>query len=193
MSAISNPEQSEFSQGSLPAKKSLVEKLAIDPVDLKNDRSSERPRLGKRVFLITLFCAGVTTILAWLSYGDALRKEIASSLPRLGWLAPQVTPVGQNTQGIPPVAPVGTSPDQQQLNAMSLELDEMRQSIDRIATNVAAGQEHMTQSLDRIAASQERTARTLDQLATEITKLQAIGQYMLYKNSESPSPRRAAR
>jgi len=75
MSDMPSTAQSEFSKGSLPVKRPLVEVLAIDPANLKNDRSqSERPWLGKRVplarFLIT-FCIGVTATLAWLSYGDA--------------------------------------------------------------------------------------------------------------------------
>jgi hypothetical protein len=72
-------------------------------------------------FLITL-CIGVAATLGWQSYGDAAREMIASSHPQLDWLA---TP------------PASAPPDQQQLNAMSL--DAARQSIDRIATGVAAG------------------------------------------------------
>jgi hypothetical protein len=38
-------------------------------------------------FLIA-FCSGVAAMLAWWSYGDAARQKIASSYPRLVWLAP---------------------------------------------------------------------------------------------------------
>jgi hypothetical protein len=211
MSAISNPSQPEFSNKSLPANKSLVEKLAIDPADLKNDRSSEPPRLGKRVSLI-MFCIGVATILAWQSYGDTVRNAIAGSFPRLGWLAPQVAPVAQNTPDtFPPAASAPPVPDQQQLKAMSLDLDEVRQSVAHIATNIAASQEQITRSVDRIVASQEQMARTVAQLAVsqeqlmrtvgqltagqeqatrEITKLQASEQqYILYRNLQPPAPK----
>jgi hypothetical protein len=140
-------------------------------------------------------CIGVAATLGWQSYGDAARETIASSYPQLNWLAPQ---------------PASAPPDQQQLNAMSL--DAARQSIDRIATGIATSQEQitrsidriapsvvaireqMTRSIDRIAASQEEIARTVsrltagqEQMTREITKLQEISQYTLSKNSEPPA------
>jgi hypothetical protein len=191
-----NPTQSEIFRAALPVKK-LVEVVAIDPANLKIDQpQSERPRLGKRVLLalaLITFCVGVAATLAWQSRGDAARKAIASAVPRLGWLAPQAAPVKQDTPDIfVPAASAAPSPDQQQLTAMPLDLDAVRQSVDQIA----AGQEQMTRSVERIAASQEQTARTVGQLAAgqeqltrEITKLQAIEQYILYKNSEPPAPK----
>jgi len=138
-------------------------------------------------FLIT-FCIGVAATLAWQSHGDALREMIANSYPQLRWLAPQAETVTQNAPDtIAPVAQAALSPDQQQLNAMSL--DAVRQGIDRIA----ASQEQISRSADRIAASQEQMARSVDQLTAgqeqmtrEIAKLQEIAQYTLYKNSEPP-------
>jgi len=173
-------------------------------------------------FLIT-FCIGVAATLAWQSYGDAAREMIASSYPQLGWLAPQAAPGAQNASDmIAPAAPAAPPPDQQQLNAMSLDLDAVRQSVDRIATSIAASQEQITRSVDRIAtsiaASQEQITRSVDRIAAsittsqeqimhsierltagqeqmtrEITKLQEIEQYILYKNSESPPPPAPAR
>ena len=144
-------------------------------------------------FLVTFF-VGVAATLAWQSYGDAAREMIANSYPQLGWLARQPAPRAQSTADVVALAaPAGPPPDQQQFNAMSLDLDAVRQSVDRIAASIAASQEQMTRSVDRIAASQERIARTVDQLAAgqeqmtrEITKLQEIEQYILYKNSEPP-------
>jgi len=195
MSAIPSPTQSELSKGSLPVKKSLVDVLTIDPADLKNEQlQSERQWLGKQAPLALItFCIGVAATLAWQAYGDAGREMIASSFPRLGWLAPRAAPVARNTPDmIAPVAPTAPSSDQEQLNAMSLDLDAVQQSVDRIATS----QEQMTRSVDRIAASQAQITRTVDQLAAgqeqmtrEITKLQAIEQYILYKNSEPPAPK----
>ncbi len=160
-------------------------------------------------FLIT-FCIGVAATLGWQSYGDAAREMIASSYPQFGWVAPQPLSSAHNSPDvIAPAVSAAAPPDQQQLNAMSL--DAVRQSIDRIATgfaasqeqitrsvdriapSVAANQEEMTRSIDRIAASQEEMARSINRLTTgqelmtrEITKLQEIAQYALYKNSEPP-------
>ncbi len=196
MSATSNPAQSEFSEGSLPAKRQLVEKLAIDPADLKTDQFKSE-RLGKRIrFALApiTFCIGVVATLAWQSYGDAARRTIANSFPRLGWSVPQAAPVTQK-----------------QLDAISLDLDAVRQSVDRISTSIAAGQEQTTHSVDRIAASQEQVTRSVERIAAsqeqmtrtvaqlaagqeqvtrEITKLQAIEQqYILYRNSKPLAPR----
>ena len=101
---------------------------------------------------------------------------IARSFPQFGWLAPQAASVEQNSPGaIVPTASATPSLDQQQLNAMSLDLDAVQQRV------------------DRVEASQEQMTR-------EIAKLQAIEQYFHYKNLEPPSrpapapaPRAAAR
>src|SRR6266849_3038163 len=200
MSATSNPAQSEFTEGSLPAKRQLVEKLAIDPADLKTDQFKSE-RLGKRIrFALApiTFCIGVVATLAWQSYGDAAKRTIANSFPRLGWSVPQPAPVTQNNPDIiVPTASAAPFPDQQQLDAISLDLDAVRQSVDRISTSIAAGQEQTTRSVERIAASQEQMTRTVAQLAAgqeqvtrEITKLQAIEQqYILYRNSKPLAPR----
>jgi hypothetical protein len=96
---------------------------------------------------------------------------IASSSPRLGWLAPQAAPVAQTAPDmIAPAAPAAPSPDRQQLNAMSLGLAVVRQSVDQLAAQLAAGQEQMTR---------------------EITKLRAAEQDILDKIS-APPPRPAA-
>jgi hypothetical protein len=180
MSAMPSPTQSEFSEGSLPVKPP-VEAPVIRPADLRSDRSPKRRQsLGVRVplaiarFLIT-FSVGVAATLAWQSYGDAAREMIANAYPQLGWLAPPAASVAQSApDAIEPAATRAAAADPQQLNPVSLDLDAVRQSIDRIA----AGQEQMTRTVDQLAAGQ-------DQMAREINKLQAIEQYMLYKNSET--------
>jgi len=182
MSAMPSPAQSEFSEGSLPVKPS-GEAPAIRPADLKNDRAPKaRQSRGMRAplvfarFLIT-FCVGVAATLAWQTYGDAAREMIAGSSPQLGWLAPQAAPADQNApDAIVPGAPAAAAPDQPQFGAVSVDLDAVRQSVDRIV----ASQEQMTRTVDQLAAGQEQMAR-------EISKLQAIEQYMLYKNSEPPA------
>ena len=67
----------------------------------------------------------------------------------------------------------------------------MRQDIDKIAASIAAIQEQISRSTDRIAT--EQIARSVaqltagqEQMTREITKLQAVEQYVLYKSSEPP-------
>ena len=138
-------------------------------------------------FLIT-FCIGVAATLGWQSYGDAARELIASSYPQLGWLTPKPAPNAPNAPDMSALAvPATPSPDQQQLNAMSLDRDTVRQSLDRIATSVATSQEQMTRrierSIDRLAAGQEQTTR-------QISDLQTVEQYVLDRISTLP-PRSA--
>ena len=195
MNAMSSPAQSEFYAGASP-----VEAPAVSPADLKNDwspngRRSLRKRALRTVYsLLITFCIGVAATLAWQSYGDAAREIIANAHPQLGWLVPQGEPVTQNAADTVTVAgPAAPAFDQQQLNAMSADIETMQQSIDRIVPGIVAGQEQMARSIDRIAATQEKMARTVDQLTAsqeqvmrEITKLQAVEQYILYKSSEPP-------
>jgi hypothetical protein len=199
MSAMPSPAKSEFYAGLLPVEPS-DEPPSVRPTTLENDQSQNntQPSLRKQAsrafsrFLIT-FCIGGASTLAWQSYGDAARAMIANSYPQLGWLAPQAEPVAQNVPET--IALVAPSFDQQQINARSLDLDAVRQSIDRIATSIAAIQEQMSRSADRIAT--EQIARSVAELAAgqeqmtrEITKLQAVEQYVLYK-SPDPAPRPA--
>ena len=198
MSAMPSPAQSEFYAGLLPVEPS-VQAPAIRPTALENDpppitQQSLRKRASRALarFLIT-FCIGVAAALAWQSYGDAARQIIASSYPQLGWLAPQAEPVAQDAPDVIALARAATSLDQQKFDAVSLDLDAVRQRIDRIATSIAAGQEQMTRSVDGITAHLQQITRSFDELAAgqeqmtrEITKLQAVEQYVLYKNSEPP-------
>jgi len=193
MNAMSSPAQSEFYAGVSP-----VEAPAVSPADLKNDwspngRRSLRKRALRTVYsLLITFCIGVAATLAWQSYGDAAREMIANSSPQLGWLAPRAEPVAQNTpETIALVAPAAPSLDQQQLSAISLDLDAVRQSTDRIATSIAAIQEQVSRSADRVATEQiahsvAQLTAGQEQMTREITKLQAVEQYVLYKNSDPP-------
>ncbi len=125
--------------------------------------------------LITL-CVGVAATLAWL-YGDSARQIIASSYPQAGWLAPRTAPIAYSAPGTTGLAAQGAAfLDQQRLNAISIDLDAIRQTVDRIAVT----QEQITHNVEKLTAGQERTTR-------EIGRLQAIQQH---KNSEPP-PRSA--
>jgi hypothetical protein len=215
MSAVPSPTQSEPSVDSLPASLFDIpaEAPAIRPADLKNDTyPNGRSSFGKRALIavvrfLIIFCIGVSATLAWQSYGDRAREMIASLYSRLSWLAPQAEPVAQNTPDVIGLAsPTASSHDQQQPNAKLLDVEALRQSIDRIATSIVSSQEQMTTSADRIATSQDQIARSVDRMATsqeqialsvdrltadqeqltrEITKLQEIERSIRSKNSEA--------
>ncbi len=145
-----------------------------------------------KLFLI-MFCGGIATTLAWQSYGDAARQVIAKSYPQLGWFAPRAAPIAysaRDTIGL--AAQAAPSPDQR-LNAISLDLDTMRQNVDRIAIT----QERITRNVDQLTAGQERMTRNVEQLAAsqeritrEISKRHAIEQQI--KPPPRPAPARTS-
>lgn len=162
----------------------------VRPTVLENDlfadgRRSLRRRAPRALsHSLIAFCAGVTATSAWWSYGDAARQMIANRHPRLGWLAQQAEPVAQSApKVIAPAAQATTSFDQQQLSAMSLNLDAVRQSTDRLA----ATQEQMTRSIEqiatRIAAGQEQMMRSIGQIAINI----AASQEQMTRRTDQPA------
>jgi len=159
MNTMPSSTQSEFFAASLLVKPS-VEAPVVRPADLKNDQFlngwSWLGKLDPLAFTRYMMALfiGVTATLAWQGYGDATR------------------------------GPAAPSPDRQQLNAMSLDLDAVRQSVDQIATSFAASQEQMKRSVDQLAAAQKWMTHDFN------GKLQAVEQNILDKIS-MPPPRPA--
>jgi hypothetical protein len=153
--------QSDFPEDQWSNETSVNPKVRPVDLGLRRDRlSSKRPSLGKRAsravvrFLIT-FCIGVAAALAWQSYGDAAREMIASASPQLGWLAPQAAPLVRTASDIvAPAAPPTPSPDQQ-LKAMSLDLAAVRQNVEQLAAQFAAGQQQMAGDIATLQAAQQ--------------------------------------
>jgi hypothetical protein len=183
MSAMPSPIEADYPSGSLPIRGSL-ESTELNPGDLEDDpfatRTEQRQErnVGRRssspLGLLIMFCVGVGVTVAWYSFGSPVREAIAGMSPQLAWVASQ--PAAQLASDPAPAAP---SIDQQ-LSAASLDIDAVRLNVDRIAT----AQDKIIRSIDQLAAGQE-------QLTKEIAKLQAVEQYILYKNSEPPATRSA--
>ena len=132
---------SEFTKTSGSSKNPFATGASSEPPLHTNERKlTTRPRwsLGKlrkaipfafARYLIAIFI-GVAGTLAWQSYGGAAREAVAKWSPQLGWLAPPAVPVAQTA----PAASAGASPDQ--LKATSLALAAVRQSVDKLATEM---------------------------------------------------------
>jgi hypothetical protein len=148
--------------------------------------------------LLVTFCIALGAAFAWHSYGDAARQFIASSYPEADWLAPRTAPIAYSASG---ATQASTSSDQQRLDAISVDLDAMRQIVDRIAVT----QELTTRNVDKLTAGVERMMRNVDQLTAgqermthEMSKLQAAEQQNRHKNTEpalrptSAAPRKPA-
>src|SRR5262249_538543 len=121
--------------------------------------------------LITL-CVGVAASLAWQSYGDATRQIIASSYPQAGWLAPRTARIAYGdpgTIGLP--AQAAPSLDQQRLNAISIDLDAMRKTVDRIAVT----QEQITRNVEKITVARSGSgARSADCRQSNSRRIQSL-------------------
>ncbi|SRR6266699_3516807 len=100
---------------------------------------------------------GAAAILGWQSYGDAARQIIANLSSHFDWLAPRAAPIAHSapdTIGL--TAQTASSPDQQRLNVMSLDLDAMRENVDRIATNARADNAQHRPTIGRPGANDAR-------------------------------------
>jgi hypothetical protein len=127
-------------------------------------RSRRREGGGGFSRFVLSFGIGVGATLAWQAYGDTVRQIVAGSYPQLGWLAPRAA-AAQTTDAMASAAPGATD---QEIKALSLSLAAMRQRVDQLAAQIAAGQDQMTRDIsarvqaaqrdimDRIATSQPR-------------------------------------
>jgi hypothetical protein len=173
MASTQSPTQSDFSSDLWPEESSGAK---LRPVDLDaNDGPSarKRPSFRRRALrtLIT-FGLGIGATLGWQSYGDTAREMIANASPQLAWLAPQAASAEQaaaeTVASAAPASsamPAASAPDPQQLNATSLGLAAVRQSVDQLAAQLATSQQ---------------------QMANELAKLQVAEQDILFKISAAP-------
>jgi hypothetical protein len=132
---------------------------ALENAPLANRPPPLRKRASRALSSLVAFCVGVAVTLAWWSYGDATGQMSANSYAQLGWLAPRRALIEQEA---PNRIAASAVPYSDQLDAILRDLHAMRQSLDRIV----AGQELITQSIDEIATSiaarQQPIARSTD-------------------------------
>jgi pyruvate/2-oxoglutarate dehydrogenase complex dihydrolipoamide acyltransferase (E2) component len=132
---------------------------AMDEPPPPPQRSLGRRALRRSVRFVITLGLGIVGTLAWQAYGDDARQMMAMAYPaQLGWIAPQAAPDAP-TQSAPATlasaAPAAPSVDQQQLNALSLNLAAMRQSVEQLATQVASAQQQMRGDIARLQASEQ--------------------------------------
>ena len=130
---------------------------AMKPLSL--DAAITRPSLGRRalrgiVRFLILLGIGIGTTLAWQSYGDAARAMIANSSPQLGWLAPQTAPVV-------PIAPAPAGAASSDVQQLAFGLAAVRQSVDQLTAQLAAGQGQMGGDIAKLQADQQEILHKL--------------------------------
>jgi hypothetical protein len=156
MSAMPSPKHYEIL---LPLKRSTTARafrMAGGEGDwFAGEQPSHVKRTPRSRFLMMFFLGAVVT-LAWQSYGHAAREIIAGLSPQLRWLAPRAVGAG--------------TPD---------KIEQITQSVDRIASDITASREQMTRSIDHLAAGQE-------QMTLQIIRLQAIAQFAPSRKEDHP-------
>ncbi len=147
---------------------------------VRNDESLGKKRsLGRRTmravarFLIAIL-VGVGATLAWQSYGNEAKEMVkAWAPPSLAWLLPTSTESPRAAQGS--IAGVITSAElMQQLQSVALELANVQQRVEQLATTTG-----------QLVAKQER-------MAQDIATLPAIEQDIRERLSAQPKPRTVA-
>ncbi len=125
--------------------------------DSSNESSSTNPSLIARVrgwlgklvssafvrYLLA-FSIGIAATLAWQSYGGPARKTVASWSPRLAWLAPEPTPADASAG---------------RLKAASLALTAVRQSVDKLTTEMGKLETQGGSERSSASASSQRGSR----------------------------------
>jgi hypothetical protein len=141
MSEMPSSTQSESVANLSPGRRSTAAPAA-HPDRFKNEPFQNRSLVVKLDALDTLdkmrplafaryliaFFVGVVATVGWQRYGGAAREVIAPTL---------------------------SSPYQQQLTAMSLDIDAVRQNVDRMMTSFAVGQNQMTRSINQLRVGQD--------------------------------------
>jgi hypothetical protein len=170
MSEMPSSTQSEFVASLSPGRRSCA--AAAHPDRFKNEPIQDRSLVVKLGALDTLdkvrpiafaryliaFFIGVGATSGWQRYGGAAQEVIAQTL---------------------------SSPYQQQLTAMSLDIDAVRQNVDRMMTGFAVGQNQMTRSINQLRVGQ-------DWMASDFAaKLKAVEQDVIDRIS-TPAPRLAS-
>jgi hypothetical protein len=117
---------SDFSRNRTTAEPSNTPRSTI-----RNLITRVRLWLGKLVSfafarILTIFLVGFAAGIAWQSHGDGVRKVVAGWSPRLAWVAPTTA------------SPGGAA---ERLKATSLALGSVRQSVDKLASEISKLQE----------------------------------------------------
>lgn len=154
MNSRLTPALADFAQGRWPEERNLnprrpqaqdLEPRDFDPASMEPPLHPSEIQSGHRRWpaglarwipitllrFMIFFFIGVGTTVVWQSYGNAAKRMVAGLHPMLGWLAPPA-PI---TTAIAPGPAVGASADQ--LAVISRGLAGVRQSVDRLAADVA--------------------------------------------------------
>jgi len=150
-------------------RKKIYHRLAAIENEVKRPASR-----GYAGYLLAI-CIAVAATVAWQSYGQAAKQMIATSAPKLGWspeakqmIANWVQQLGWTKQSggaesAPPTvanlskAPSTPSPDPRQMQQIEADVAAMRQAVERAVEQIAAGQDQMAGQITKLQAAEEET------------------------------------
>ena len=198
---------------------------AISPTEPSSDAKirpavskREQPSLGKRTVrglarFLMIFCMGVAATLAWQSYGDATREMMASSHPRLGWLAPETVAVQITPEITSSIAPVSTSDSEEKTVAAetipettspiapATKSDSQERTVaaettpertSPIAPAITSDSQEIKAILMAVRQNVDQLAARQQQMANDIATLKATERNLLRNISSAASARPAA-
>src|SRR5262249_30287176 len=173
--------------------------LAIDAQTKRIENQTKRRALRALARYLIAICIGVAGVLAWQSYSEATRQFVAMTAPELGWspeakqmiagwiqqigwtkplLADgEVAAVRSQAPELPQAANVGLTSAETSAPKASVAPAIDPEQVQQMTRNLAA----LQQSVEQLAAGQ-------DQMAREITKLQAADSEILQKIPAPPPP-----
>jgi hypothetical protein len=175
------------------------ERKAISNRLLAIDNAMERQASRGFRYMVAI-CIGVAAILAWQSFGEATKQIIATRAPELGWSPEAKQRIASWVQQLgwtkPPVVETKAAPLTQTAPEMVAPKAPATPSIDpekvqQIQTDIAAVRQAVERQLADLRQTIEQIAAGQDQMAGQITKLQAADEEILQK-IPAPPPKRAA-
>ena len=157
----------------------------ISPAVLKGKQPSLRRRAARSIII---FCMGIAATLAWQSHGEAIREMIASSYPRLGWLAPKTVAVEITAEITSSIAPASTSDSEEK--TVAAETTPERTS--PIAPATTSDSQEIKAILMAVRQNVDQLAARQQQMANDIATLKATERNLLRNISSAASARPAA-
>jgi len=172
--------------------------LALDAQTKRIENQTKRQALRALARYLIAICVGVAGVLVWQSYGEATKQFVAMRAPELGWSPEAKQMIAGWIQQIGWTKPLADSeiaavrsqsPEMPQATNIALTSPETSAPKAPVAPAIDPEQvQQITRNLATLQQSVEQLAAGQDQMAREITKLQAADSEILQKIPAPPPP-----
>lgn len=172
--------------------------LAIDAQTKRIENQTKRRALRALARYLIAICIGVAGVWAWQSYGEATKQFVVMRAPELGWspeakqtIAGWIQRIGWTKPPADGEVAAARSQAPEMLQAANVALTSPETSAPKAPVSPAIDPEQVqqiTRNLTALQQSVEQLAAGQDQMAREITKLQAADSEILQKIPAPPPP-----